>query len=93
MQELDAQRARHEKIKADERELKLSILRGDHLPRPAVQQASSVALSLLTQTLRAVPDNLERTLNLPPEAVEAVSQQIDKALAEVARAFEAMANG
>lgn len=90
MLELDAQRARHEKIKADERELKLSILRGEHLPREVQRQAASTALAVLTQSLRSIPDNLERTLGLDPAVVERVAEQIDASLAEVATAFKAM---
>lgn len=90
MVDLDEQRARHEKIKADERELKLSILRRDHLPRDMQRQAASTALAVLTQSLRSIPDNLERTMGLDPAVVDAVARQIDTSLAEVAAAFKAM---
>lgn len=88
--ELESQRARHEKIKADERELKLSILAGKHIPREAVRQASPAALAVLAQSLRAIPDNLERTLSLDPQVAEAIAEGIDAALAEVALALKAM---
>jgi hypothetical protein len=90
MADLDEQRARHEKIKADEREFKLGILHGQYLSRDAQRQAAATALALLTQSLRSIPDNLERTLSIEPRLVEAIAIGIDTALAEVAVAFKAM---
>jgi hypothetical protein len=90
MVDLDEQRARHEKIKADQRELKLAIERGEYLPRAVQQQAAAAALAVLTQSLRSIPDNLERTLSLEPRVVEAIAVGIDAALSEVATAFKAM---
>lgn len=87
---LTRERADHERVKREERELKLSILRGDHLPREEIRQAAATALAVLTQSLRSIPDNLERTLALPPTTVEAVAVQIDAALEECAAAFKAM---
>lgn len=87
---LTRERADHERVKREERELKLSILRGDHLPREAIRQASATALAVLTQSLRSIPDNLERTLALPPNVVESIAVQIDAALEECAGAFKVM---
>lgn len=85
-----AQKARHEKIKADERELKLSILKGKHVSREAVGQAAATAMAVLSQTMRSLSDSLERRFALRPEVAEAVAVEVDAALTEVARAFEAM---
>jgi hypothetical protein len=90
--DFEEQRARHEKIKADEREFEFAVKKGEYLPRVAQQAASATALAILTQSLRSIPDNLERSLGLNPEAVEQVAIQIDDALAEVAMAFKAMTN-
>lgn len=90
MVDLDEQRARHEKIKADQREFKLATERGEYLPRADQRVAASTALAVLTQSLRSIPDNCERKLNLAPEVVEAMAREIDAALAEVAAAFKAM---
>lgn len=90
MAELDEQRARHEKIKADEREIKLAVYEGQYLPRVAQQQAAATALAVLTQSMRSIPDNLERTLSLEPRVVEAIAVGIDQALSEVAAAFKTM---
>lgn len=89
-QDYDEEKARHEKIKADEREFKLSIIQGKNVDREAVRQATATLLSVLTQALRSVPDNLERTYSLDPVIVESVARQIDEALAETAVALEAM---
>lgn len=90
MVDLDEQRARHEKIKADQRELKLAIERGEYLPRAAQQQASAALLAILCQALRSIPDNLERTLGLEPKVVEAIAVGIDTALSELSTGLKAM---
>lgn len=90
--DFEAERARHERIKADEREFEFAVKRGEYLPRAVQQSAAATALAVLTQALRSIPDNLERTLGLAPEAVEMVARQIDDGLAEVAAAFRAMTN-
>ncbi len=86
----DREHAEHERVKREEREFKLAIARGEYLPREAQKQASATALSVLTQSLRSIPDNLERTLSLAPEVVESISVQIDAALSEIATAFRVM---
>lgn len=90
--DFEAERARHEKIKADEREFEFAVKKGEYLPRDAQRSAAATALAVLTQSCRSIPDNLERSLGLAPEAVEQVAIQIDSALAEVAAAFKAMTN-
>ena len=89
-EDFELQRARHEKIKADQRELKLAIERGEYVSRAAVRQAASTALAILTQSVRSVPDNCERQFALAPEVVEEIQRQIDAALSEVALAFRSM---
>lgn len=89
-QDYDEEKARHEKIKADEREFKLAVLQGEYVPRADVQQAAATAMSVLTQSLRSIPDNLERTLSLAPELVEQIAIQIDASLSEASAAFKAM---
>ena len=65
-----------------------AIKRGEYVPRAEVQAATATALSALSQTLRSVPDNLERTLGLSPEVAQEVAQQIDAALDDMATRFE-----
>ena len=90
--EFNEQKARHERLKADEREFNLEVSRGNYLPRDVQRQASATALAVLTQSLRSIPDNLEREFSLKPEVAEAIAVQIDSALAEIAGAFKAMTN-
>ena len=88
--DLEEERARHEKIKADQREFKLAQERGEYVSRAAIRQASATALAVLAQ-IRSIPDNCERQFALPPEVVELMQQTIDASLNEVALAFKAMA--
>lgn len=90
-QDFESERAKHERVKREQREFKLAVEQGRYVSREAVKQAVATALSILTQSLRSVPDNIERTLALSPEAVEAVAQQIDAGLTEVAAAFRSIA--
>lgn len=84
----EAARARNESAKADLNELDLAIKRGEYVPRAEVQAATATALSALSQTLRSVPDNLERTLGLSPDMAQEVGRQIDAALDDMATRFE-----
>lgn len=88
--DFDVEKALHERVKREEREFEFGIKQGHYLPRAVQQSAAATALAVLTQSLRSIPDNLERSLGLGPETVEAVAVQIDDALAEVALAFKAM---
>lgn len=90
--DFETERAEHERVKRLEREWEFAVKRGEYLPRVVQQSAAATALAVLTQALRSIPDNLERSLGLAPEAVEMVAQQIDDGLAEVAAAFRAMTN-
>ena len=84
----EAARARNESAKADLNELDLAVKRGEYVPRAEVQAATATALSALSQTLRSVPDNLERTLGLSPDTAQEVGRQIDAALDDMATRFE-----
>lgn len=88
--DLDRERAEHERVKREEREFKLAIAQGQYVHRDGVRQAAATALAVLTQSLRSIPDNCEREFALPPEAVVAIEGQVDRALAELAAAFQAM---
>jgi phage terminase Nu1 subunit (DNA packaging protein) len=89
--EFEIERAEHERVKREQRELNLAIQRGEYLPREAQRQAAATALAVLTQALRSIPDNVERRLALAPEVVDDIAQEIDRALNEAAAAFRAMA--
>lgn len=87
----ELERAEHERVKREQREFKLAVEKGQYVDREAVRQASSTALAVLTQALRSLPDNLERTLSLTPEQAEAAALAVDAALTECSVAFRAMA--
>lgn len=88
--DLDKQKARHEKVKADLAELEFRERIGQLVSRAAVQQGAATALATLAGALRCIPDNLERKLNLAPEAAELVGRDIDAALNELADTFESL---
>lgn len=88
--DFELERAAHEKVKREQREFKLACDRAEYLPRDAQRQAAATALAVLTQSMRSVPDNLERICSLTPEQAELAQQMIDAALSEVALAFKAM---
>lgn len=82
------ERARHEKIKADQRALKLKIESNEYVPRAAVREASAFLLAALAQGMRAIPDNLERKFNLPGDVAEEIGRVIDASLADIAEGLE-----
>lgn len=86
----DAARARNEAAKAALNELELKVKTGEYVARAEVRQATATALATLAQTLRSVPDNLERKKGIGPEVASEVAIQIDNALNEVASAFEVL---
>ena len=86
--DLDRERARNEKAKADLNELDLAVKRGEYVLRAEVRQATATALSALAQTMRSVPDTLERKLGVAPEVAQEVGVLIEAALDEVANQFE-----
>ena len=86
--DLASAKARNEAAKADLNELELRIKSGEYVDRAAVREATATALATLAQTLRSLPDNLERKLGLDPKVAEEVGKLIDAALDEVANEFE-----
>lgn len=90
VQAFDAARARNEQAKAELNELELKIKSGEYGSRAAFRQATATALASLAQTLRSVPDNLERRLGISPEIAAEVGMQIDDALNDIASEFEMM---
>lgn len=84
----EAARARNESAKADLNELEFQVKLGTYVLRSEVQAATATALAALSQTLRAVPDNLERKLGVSPDVALEVGYLIDAALNDVANRFE-----
>ena len=88
--EYEAERARNEKAKADLNELDLAVRRGTYVLRAAVQEAAATALAAMSQTMRSVPDNLERKLGLAPAVAEQIEQTIDAVLTDLSAALRAL---
>ena len=88
--DLDKAKARNEQAKAELNELELAIRRGEFVERAAVKQFTATAFATLAQTLRSVPDNLERKLGVSAEVALEVGILIDNALNDIANAFEEM---
>ena len=82
LKDLDAAKARKEAALADMHELDYKIKTREYVSRVAVQQASATAMATLAQTLRSVPDNLERR-GIPPEVCVRIDKAINEALADV----------
>jgi len=87
----NASRARKEAALAGIAELDLGQKAGSLLHRDKVQLASSMAFASFVQSLRSLPDNLERDQGITPEVAEAIGTAIDEALADLGRQFKAMA--
>jgi phage terminase Nu1 subunit (DNA packaging protein) len=90
VEDFDVARARNESAKADLNELEFKVKSGEYVARSAVVQATATAYAALAQTLRSLPDHLERRLALAPEVAEEIGRQIDEALGELAEVFERM---
>lgn len=88
IKDLEEQKARNEAAKAGLNELELKAKLGEYVPRAMVVQLVATAYATLAQTLRSVPDNLERTHGLQPDICEAVGGAIDSALNDIAEQFK-----
>ena len=82
--------ADHERLKIEERQFELEVRRRLHVEVAAVQQAAATAMAALAQTMRSLPDLLERRCGLPPEGVRLVGQTVDEVLASAAASLQAM---
>jgi phage terminase Nu1 subunit (DNA packaging protein) len=76
-------RARKEAALADMHELQFKIKSGEYVSRTAVREATATLLSNLAQSLRSLPDNLERKYSLPPEVVSAIERDVDGTLSDI----------
>jgi phage terminase Nu1 subunit (DNA packaging protein) len=83
-------RARNEAAKADHAELDFKIKSGQYVSRVAVRQAAATAFATVAQSMRSIPDNLERTLGLNPEVAAAIGASIDATLADLSETLEMM---
>lgn len=91
--EFERARARNEKAKADLNELEYKVKSREYVPRAAVQQAAATLLATIAQTLRSLPDTLERKYNLTPEITEKIGETIDQQLDSISKDLEMLTNG
>ena len=77
-------KARKETALADMRELDYAIKSGQYLPRDAFRQAAATLLATLSQSLRSLPDELERKHGLAPDVLVRIETTIDAALNDAA---------
>lgn len=82
--DFDTAKARKEMSLADMHELNFKIKSGEYVAREAVREAAATLLSNLAQSMRGIPDNLERKFHLAPDVAEEVEKVIDASLADVA---------
>lgn len=83
-------RAEHEKVKAQLAQHDLNVKSGKYVARDDVQRASAVAFATIAQTLRSIPDNLERRLGLSPAVTLQVSDIIDETMLGLSKELEAL---
>lgn len=69
---------------ARQAEVKANLEEGVAVRRDAVQAAAAKAFSMCSQSLDAIPDNLERQMALDPEIAAKVGQYINEAKAQLA---------
>lgn len=86
----EAERALHEKSKRERSELAYQIESRQVVSRQAVQQAAATAFAMTAQSLRSLPDNLERKLGLSADLAEQIELTIDAVLTDLSAALEAM---
>lgn len=83
-------RADKETALARREELKFELESGSVVSRDDVRRASATAFAVIAQTLRAIPDNIERRLGIAPEIIEEISRQIDDAMGVLSEDLEKM---
>lgn len=81
--DFDEAKMRKERALADQHELAFKIKSGQYVARGAVREASATLLANLAQSLRSLPDNLERKFNLSPDVAQEIEKVIDASLADV----------
>lgn len=85
-------RARKEAALADMHELEFKIKSGKYLPREAFRDACATMLSSVAQSLRSMPDNMERKFNLTPEQAGEIEKTINAVLGDLAADLEDLTN-
>lgn len=81
-------KARKEAAQAATAELNFRIKAGMYLPRDSVRSSVATAFQVVVQTLRSIPDNLERRFGIQPEVASDIGAAIDEAMGELSMALE-----
>lgn len=81
-------RARKEAALAAKAELEFRVKAGLYLPREAVRASLAVTFQTIVQSLRSLPDNLERKLGLSPDAADAIGIAIDEMMGDLSSELE-----
>ena len=89
----DEWKARSQRADALQRELDLKINEGKYVERAAIVQATATAYASVAQTIRSIPDHLERRLGIAPDLAEEIGKLLDEALSTLADEFELMGGG
>lgn len=84
----DKEKALHERSKRLRSELAHRIESRTVVMRASVQDGAAKALAMAAQSLRSLPDNLERKFNLPPAVTEEIEKTIHAVLTDLAADFE-----
>lgn len=91
-QSYDKAKARSEAAKADLAELEYKVKSGQYVDRATVVQVVATAYAAIAQTMRSIPDNLERK-GIEPDTCAMVSAHIDDTLSDLADQFEMLSGG
>lgn len=87
IQDYDESRARKEAALADLHELDYKVKSGQYVSRDAVKQAAATTMATLAQTLRSLPDNLERR-GVSAVVCAKIDAVITETLTDTARSLE-----
>ena len=85
-------KAQKETYHARMAELDFNVKSGKFVSRDAVRSACAASFAAIAQTLRSIPDNLERRLGVSPEVAQEVGNLIDDSMDELALELERMSN-
>jgi phage terminase Nu1 subunit (DNA packaging protein) len=87
----ESARARNELAKAQLNEISVRVQSGRYVARAAVEQSAATLLATLAQTLRSIPDSLERK-GISPDICVMVEAVVNDALDGAASDLELLAN-
>ena len=85
-------KAQKETYQARMAELDFNVKSGKFVSRDSVRAACAAAFAAIAQTLRSIPDNLERRVGVSPEVAQEVGNLIDDSMDELSLELERMSN-